>query len=66
MKIGDLVTWSEEFINSHQMWNRPKYGIIVDYWGRENHPRIVWSNGEKYGTDKQNVEILNKNQQLIK
>jgi hypothetical protein len=33
MKIGDLVKWTEEYWNSHDNWTRPRYGIIINFWG---------------------------------
>jgi len=62
MKVGDLVKWTAEFksdyaYKSHQGYGA-EYGLVLMLWGKERHPRILWNNGEIWGTGKENVEVV--------
>ena len=62
MKVGDLVKWTAEFKSDYAYkFNQgygADYGIVIMLWGREENPRILWNNGEIWGTDKSHVEVV--------
>ena len=64
MKVGDLVRWTAKFKTDYaykcNQGYGADYGIVMKLWGRGEHPRILWNNGETWGTDKKNVEVIDE------
>jgi len=65
VKVGDLVKWTAEYKSDYayrlNQGYGTDYGIIIEIWGDNEHPRILWNNGETWGTDKSHVEVISEN-----